>query len=437
MIDIINKILWAIATVFIVVYSLYYTFYLSFIQFDFKKMIKEVLKKNEQEKGLTPFQALMMTLGGRIGVGSIAGVALAIYIGGVGSLFWLFTISFFTAILAFAETVLGIKYRKYDGNLYKGGPSYYIRKGLGNKRLGSIYAIIIIISYIGGFLGIQANTIVKSLGDIILVPNYIIGIVLVFITSFIIFGGIKKIADVASKMVPFMCVFYLLIAIYVFIVNINIVPNILLDIMKSAFNFESFFGGFIATFIVGIQRGIFSNEAGLGTGSIAASTSGGITAASQGYIQMLGIYITSFIICGATAIIILTSNYHQFLFEDINGIEIASHAFKYHLGSSGNIVLFIFILLFSFSTILTGYYYGESSLKYFFDKINNIYLILLKIITLIILFIGSIMSSTFLWALVDILAAVMAIINLYALVKLKKEVKNELIYYKKKKYDKI
>lgn len=437
MIDIINKILWAIATVFIVVYSLYYTFYLFFIQFDFKRMIREILKKNNGEKGLTPFQALMMTLGGRIGVGSIAGVSLAIYIGGVGSLFWLFTISFFTAILAFAETVLGIKYREYNGSLYNGGPSYYIKNGLKNRRLGSIYAIIIIISYIGGFLGIQANTIVKSLGNIIFVPNYIIGIIIVLITLFIIFGGIKKIADVTSKIVPFMCAFYLLIAIYVFIVNIDIMPNILFNIIKSAFNFESFIGGFIATFIVGIQRGIFSSEAGLGTGSIAASTSGGTSSVSQGYIQMFGIYITSFVICGSTAIIILTSNYQQFLFNDINGIEIANNAFKYHLGNIGNIVLFLFILLFSFSTILTGYYYSESSLKYFFNKINNIYIILLKIITLIVLFIGSIISSTTLWALVDILVAIMAIINLYALVKLKKEVKNELIYYKKRKYDKI
>ena len=161
MLTILNQILWAIATAMILLSSLYFSYQLGFIQFNVIEMIRNLFKKKEGT-GISPFQALMMVLAGRIGVGSIAGVALAIYLGGVGSIFWMWVIAILSAINAYCETVLGIIYKEKDqGDVYKGGPSYYIKKGLGNKTLGSIYAILILISYIGGFLGIQSNTIVK------------------------------------------------------------------------------------------------------------------------------------------------------------------------------------------------------------------------------------------------------------------------------------
>lgn len=434
MIAIFNKILWAIATSFILVSSIYFTFRLKFIQFNFKEMFQNLFHKDKKEEGIGPFQVLMMTLAGRIGVGSIAGIALGIYIGGIGSIFWLWIIAFFSAILAYAETVLGIIYkRKDEGNVYKGGPAYYLTYGLGKKHLGSFYAILIIICYIGGFLGIQSNTIAKSLGEIITISPYLIGFIIVIITSFIIFGGVQKIAGVTSKLVPIMTSAYLLVAFYVIVINWSTIPSLFQEILKQAFNFKSFVGGFFTCFIVGIQRGIFSNEAGLGTGSIAASTSNSDSPTAQGYIQILGIYITSLLICTATAFIIMTSNYQLMNFTDVNGIEITQYAFQYHLGNVGNIFIFVSILLFSFSTILTGYYYGESSLKYFFQKIQPIYLTLLKIMTLIVLFLGCIISSTTLWSLVDILVAILAIINIYALVGLRKDVEMELHFYQQKK----
>ena len=293
--------------------------------------------------------------------------------------------------------------------------------------------IIIIISYIGGFLSIQTNTITKSLNQIININPYFIGIIIVIITSFIIFGGLTKISDATSKIVPVMGVFYLLITIYIIINNISSIPNIFLSIVSEAFNFKSFYSGFLTSFVVGIQRGIFSNEAGLGTGSIASSISD-INPVKQGYIQILGVYITSLIICTSTAFIILTSNYLQPVFNDLNGIEITGYAFSYHLGKLGDIFIFISILLFSFSTILTGYYYGESSLKYFFSTIKSKYLYSLKVFTLIILFLGCILSSNLLWKIVDILVALLAIINIYAMFNLRNTVFNETNY---SKYDKM
>lgn len=437
MLNFCNRILWAVATVFIVTSSIYFSFRLKGIQFHFKEMFHNLFHKQKNQKGIGPFQVLMMTLAGRIGVGSIAGIALAIYIGGVGSIFWIWVMAILSSVLAYGETVLGMIYKKRDsGDIYKGGPAYYIASGLGKKKLGMIYAILILICYIGGFLGIQSNTITKSIQEIKPVNSYIVGIVIVVVTSLIIFGGVKKIASATGKIVPIMTLAYVIFALYIMIRNYQLLPSIFHQIIKEAFHFKPFIGGFLTSFIVGIQRGIFSNEAGLGTGSIAASTSNSDSPTAQGYIQILGIYITSLFICTATAMIILTSQYDFTIFTDVNGIEITQMAFQYHLGNVGNIFVFLSILLFAFSTILTGYYYGESSLKYFTNKMKPIYLIILKIITLIVVFTGCIMSSTTLWRLVDVLVAILAIINIYGLFGLREDIVKELEYYRLQKHHK-
>lgn len=432
MLDISNRIVWAVATALILLSSFYFSFHLSFPQFNFKKMFSSLFQK-EKTGGISPFQTLMMVLAGRIGVGSIAGVALAIHIGGVGTIFWMWIIALLSAVNCYAETVLGIVYHEKDeGDVYKGGPSYYIKKGLGKPALGALYAILVLISYIGGFIGIQSNTIIKSLGEIIVIDPYIIGFILVILTSVIIFGGVKQIASATEKLVPIMTIAYLGIAFYIILVNYQMIPNIFLSIIKGAFHWKSFLGGFLPTFMIGIQRGLFSNEASLGTGSIASSTTNVENPSSQGYVQMIGIYITTLFICTATAFIILTSNYQELVLSDVNGIEITQYAFFYHLGNIGNWIVFISIILFSFSTILTGYYYGESSLKYFFKKIKKSYLIFLKLITLVVVFLGCVTSSELLWKLVDIFVALLAIINTYALLRLKNVIKEEQIVEKNK-----
>lgn len=430
MLKIIDSILWATATVMLVISGIYYTKKLRFVQFDFIEMIKNIRKSNDNS--ITPFQSLMMVLGGRIGVGSIAGIALSIYLGGIGTIFWIWVIGFISASNAFVETVLGLKYKEKDGNVYKGGPSYYLKNGLNMKKLGRLYAYIIVISQIIGFLSIQANTITKSITHYISINPIVIGLIIMII-SFLIFNhGVKKIFKISSKLVPIMTLIYLLSSLFIIVVNLEKIPLIFINIIKEAFNFKSFGFGILGTMIIGIQRGIFSNEAGLGTGAIAASTVDTKYPASQGYVQVIGIYITTFLVCTATALVILTSNVN--IHGNLNGIEITQNAFIYHLGNFGNFIVILSIILFAFSTILSGYYDALSNLK-FLTTVDNKKTFLLKLISCLVLLISSVLSSNLIWKIVNILTAILAIINVYAIRNLKKDVLFELRRYKE--YDKM
>lgn len=423
MFQMINSIVWAIASAFLLSSSIYFSIKLKFLQFRFPTMLKSLFSKEKSK--ISPFQTLMMVLAARIGVGSLAGVALAIYIGGVGTIFWMWVIAFFSAINCYAESVLGVTYQEKDGDVYKGGPSYYMKNGLGYKRLGGIYASLVILSYIGGFIGIQSNTIVKSFQEVQSIPSVLIGAVLVLLSALIIFGGVKKIAEATSKIVPFMTIVFLGLSIVVLFGNLSQIPRILSDVLKEAFALKPFFSGFIPMVLIGMQRGLFSSEAGLGTGSIASSVASVKKPSKQGYIQMIGVYVTVLLICSATAIIILTSPYQELNLVDLNGIEITSFAFSYHFGTLGNWFVMISILFFAFSTILTGYYYVESSVKYFMKKDNPKIIILFKILTLVIVLWGSLTSSNIIWNLIDFFVALLAIVNTYALIKLRKVVIEE------------
>ena len=418
MLKIIDSILWSIATILMVYSGIYFTYKLKFVQFNFKEMFKNIIKK--EDNSISPFESLMMVLGGRIGVGSIAGIALAIYLGGIGSIFWMWLIGFISAANSFSETTLGVKYQEKDKNLYKGGPSYYIKNGLNNKKLGRFYALIIVISQVFGFLSIQANTITNSIN----INPIISGLVITLVSFIIINKSTKQLFKISSKLVPIMTLIYIIASIFIIICNIDQIPNLLKSIISEAFNFKSLGFGVLSSFIVGIQRGIFSNEAGLGTGAIAASTVKTAFPVSQGYVQILGIYITTFLICTATALVILTSNIN-FLGNNLNGIEITQNAFIYHLGNVGNIIVIISIVLFAFSTILAGFYDAESNLKYLTNKTSY-----LKLIICFVLFISSIIPAKTICEIVNILTAILAIINIYALSKLKKDIIFELRRYK-------
>ena len=427
----IDDFIWVIAAFIIFISGIYFTFKLHFLQFDFKRMFQCLNRKNFSKKSISPKQALLMVLAGRIGVGSISGVALAIYTGGVGSIFWMWIAALFAVTNCFGETVLGIRYKEKDAeNIYKGGPSYYIKNGLKNNGLSIFYAIIIIICYASGFISIQSNTIATSAFEMLNIDKIIVGLLLALIVFLIIFGGVKKISSVTSKIVPIMIMIYILAGVYILATNYFQIPMMIEKIIKSAFDFKSITGGFLGTFIIGLQRGIFSNEAGIGTGSIASSTVESNNAAEQGYIQMIGVYITTMLICTATAIIIMTSDYNLLTLNDINGIEITQYAFKYHLGSLGNIIIFISIIMFAFSTILTGYYYGESSLKSMCKSMSNKKTFLLKLVIAVVVFLGAILSPTLIWKVIDILAAILVIINVYALLKLRYQIVEEYNKYR-------
>lgn len=430
MIQLFSKLIWAVATSLIIISSLYLTIYLRFPQFKLKKIFKS-LKNNNQK--LSNFKVLMMSLAGKIGVGSIAGIALSIYIGGPGSIFWIWIMTILSAVLCYSETILGNIYKEKDGEFYKGGPSYYIRKGLGYNTLGTIYAIVIMVSYIGGFISIQTNTITTSIREILNVSPIIIGIILVVLSFSMIIKGVKEIINVSSKIVPFMIIFYLSAGIFILIKNITLIPSVLKLIISSAFSFKPFITGFLTSIIVGLQRGIFATEAGLGTSSIASSVSNTDDSINLARMQIFGVYLTTFLVCTLTAFIILTSNYIDIDFVAINGIEITESSFLYHIPKIGNYIVIISIFFFAFSTILTGYYYGESSYKYLDKNTNKIKIIILKIFTLFMVFIGCITSPTIIWNFVDILVAILIIINTYSIMKLKKDILDVTIVENKKK----
>ena len=426
MLKIFDSILWAVATVFIVYSGIYYTYKLKFVQFRFKDMFKNLIKKSDSN--ISAFESLMMVLGGRIGVGSIAGIALSIYLGGVGSIFWIWVIGFLSAPSAFAETLLGVKYQTKNNEPY-GGPSFYLFKGLNKKGLSKIYSFIIIFSYIGGFLSIQSNTIAISVTDYFDIKPIIVGLIIGGLSFFIILGGAKKISLISKYLVPIMTFIYVGTSFFIIFKNINLIPSIFLNIVSSAFDFKSLGFGVLGSMVVGIQRGIFSNEAGLGTGAIAASLVKTKYPAECGFVQMIGIYITTFLICTSTAIVILTSNISNI--NVVNGIEMTQLAFINHLGNFGNLIIILSIILFAFSTILSGYFDGEASLKSLFPKVKGNALFVLKMVTFLIIIFGSVTKATLLWNIVNILTALLAIINIYAILKLDKEVLFELVRYDK------
>jgi len=420
-----TKFIWLIASLLIIISGIYFTFKLKFIQFRFIKILKSLTIKNKNQETIKPFSSLMMVLAGRIGVGSIAGIAVSIYYGGIGSIFWMWISSILGASLTYVETLLGMIYQKKDDkNICKGGPSYYIKYGLNNKLLGSIYAIVIIISDIFGFISIQTNTITHSMKEIINIDSKVLGIIIGILVLIIIVGGVRRIANFSSKIVPTMTLLYLFICLVIIISNITKIPIILKNIFVCAFDFNSVKGGILGSMIVGIQRGIFSSEAGIGTGAIASATvetNSKEEKIAQGYTQMLGVYITTFLICTSTAFILLTSNLSNLNFKDLNGIELIQISFFEHLGSFGIYFIFLIIFLFSFTTILSSYYNAESSIKYFIEKPNKL-LRILKILTFFSIIIGAVSKSNIIWNFIDIFVGILAIINIYALIKLKKEV---------------
>ena len=409
----------AIPTLILV--SLIFTFYFRGVQFQFKKMIKCLTKKSATG-GVSPFQSFAMALAARVGVGSLAGVALGIYIGGPGSIFWMWISALITAASSFVESTLAQLYKKRDGNLYIGGPAYYIEYGMHQKGFAIIYALIIVLTYTFGFSAIQANTIATSFRDVLSIPPLLTGVGLSLITSMIIFGGASTIANMTSKIVPIMALFYIGIGLFVMIVNFNYIPTFFMTIFHDAFQPSPLIGGTVMyTIITGVKRGVFSNEAGMGSGAHAAAMTNSENPTDQGYIQSFGVYVTTLFICTITAFLIMVTNAVEIGNASSNGIELTQYALTKLFGPVGGFILAISIFFFAFSTILTGYFYGECNVKYLYSSDKILYPI--RVIVLIVILISSIGSASLIWSLVDLGVAVTATINVVALCYLAKEVK--------------
>lgn len=412
--------------------SVIFTFYYKGVQFKLGTMIKCLTKGVTNKEGFSSFQSFAMALAARVGVGSLAGVALGIYIGGPGSIFWMWISAFITAAASFAESTLAQIYKKKDGNLFVGGPAYYIEYGLHKKGFAMIYAIIIILTYTFGFSAIQANTIATSFRDVLSIPPLVTGIGLAMLSGTIIFGGASSVAKITSKIVPIMALFYIGIGVVVMIMNLDYIPTFFITIFEDAFKPSPLIGGTVMfTIITGVKRGVFSNEAGMGSGAHAAAVTDSEYPVEQGYIQAFGVYVTTLLICTITAFLIMVTNAITIADTYANGIEITQYALTLLFGPIGGVILSVAIFFFAFSTILTGYFYGESNVKYLFNDSKILFPIRLTV--LIVIIISACGSASLIWSLVDIGVGLTATINVIALCYLASQVKEELIKFKNSK----
>lgn len=402
------SVVWLLSSFLIMYGGIKYSFKYKFLQFNVKNIIVGI--KSKSNNNISPIASLCISLAAKIGVGSLSGVALAIYFGGIGTIFWIIVISLIVVINTYIECILGIKYREKIHDSYFGGPSYYIKKCLNNKYLSYLYGILIIISYSILFLSIQTNTIVSTISYFNIDTNYAV-ILLFIITLLIIMRGLKGISTINSFIVPLMLIFYLILGIYIFFMNITIIPSIILNIIKEAFNIKSI----LSVFLIGMQRAIFITESSIGTSAISASICDN-NSNKQAMLEVFGIYITVFLVCLTTFIIIVTSDYNTLTFEHLNGIEIVIHAFRYHFGNYGSLIISIITILFAFSTIISSYFFGESNLLIFNKRniINHIYIIVFMIVIAISCYI----KVNILWNLTDFLVGILAIINMYAILKI-------------------
>lgn len=402
--------IWYLTSLLIIYLAIILTKKYKLIQFNLKEIIRSL--KSHSNNNISPIGSLCISLAAKIGVGSLSGVALAIYYGGIGSIFWMIIISAFIAINTYEECIFGIKYRTKINHEYVGGPSYYINKVLHNKYLSILYGILIIICYSGLFLSIQSNTII-TITNYYSINNYLIIIILFITTLIILITGTKGISKVNSILVPLMLTIYLILGIYIFISNIHNIPSIMINVLKDALNIRSI----IPVFLIGMQRAIFITESSLGASAISASSCDNFPH-YQGLLEVLGIYITIFIVSLTTFIIIITSNYQGITFNNFNGIELLGYAFEYHFGSIGRIILSIITILFAFSTIISSYFFGERNLTVISQKksIKNIF----KIFFMSILIISCFLKANTIWNLTDLFVAILVIINVTSLLKIEK-----------------
>ncbi|MBP5684094.1 MAG: alanine:cation symporter family protein [Bacilli bacterium] len=418
-----NKIsyyIWIIATFMLISCGIFYTIKLKFPQFRFKRMFKSINDTDRNKSGISPFESLTLALASRVGVGSLSGIALSIYRGGIGTIFWIWVSCLLILPNAFVESTLSVIYHKKRNNKFEGNPSFYISEGLNKKKLAIAYALIVAFCQLFGFTSIQSNTMATSLNYYYHIPLIISGIVLAILSFMIVIGNLKRITAFLSKQVLFMGIIYVLVSILIIVINIKNVPNLILNIVREAFNFKALGWGVFASLIIGVQRGIFSSESGTGSGAIASGASDTKTPINQGFIQTIGVYFTIFVVCTSTALIILTSNVDVTSYHNPNGIEIVLSALNYHLGDIGNIFLIIMLISFSFSTVLSAYVYGESGFKYLFPKMKENKIILIKVLLFGIIILSSIVSPVLLWDFVDMGTALMSIINVYAIYNLRR-----------------
>ncbi|MAC98481.1 sodium:alanine symporter [Pseudomonas abyssi] len=439
MLSALSDLLWSkILIAMLVGIGVWFTIATRFVQFRyFGKMFGILTAKHHEADGrhLSSFQALILSVAGRVGGGNIAGVAVAITLGGPGAIFWMWVVGLMGMATSFIECTLAQLYKTAEPDgAYRGGPAHYIERGLGRnwKWLAVVYSVLLLVTFGIGFIALQSYAVATSLQDAFSIPLYYSGIGLALVVGLIIFGGVKRIAQVAEVLVPIMAGGYLLIAVVVLGLNFSEIPATLKLIVESAFGIGPVVGGGIgAAILMGVKRGLFSNEAGLGSAPNVASVAFVPHPANQGVVQSFSVFIDTIVLCTCTALIILMGTaYDPTLGDASQGVALTQASLATHIGEWGRVFVSIAMLLFGFSTVLYNYYLGENSVSYLTTGRSNEFVMNgFRVVVICLCCLGAIMDLGTVFGFADLTMGLLALVNLVALTLLFKTGKRVLADY--------
>ncbi|MDK8233823.1 alanine/glycine:cation symporter family protein [Aerococcus christensenii] len=406
--------------------GLYFTVKTQFVQVsEFKDAISVIMEKPEEEGSVSSFQALMVSTASRVGTGNIVGVSTAICLGGYGAVFWMWVVALIGGASAFIESTLAQIYKKRGiGNSCYGGPSYYIETALNKRWLGIIFSIFLILTYAIGFNMLAAYNVqdafkVYSFYHETYTP-LIIGALLAAVTAFCIFGGGKRIIQFTTFLVPFMGIIYVVVALIMILFNITFLPTVFKFIMQDAFNFKAIFSGIAgSSMMFGIKRGLFSNEAGIGSAPNAAASAHISHPVKQGLVQMISVFIDTLLICSATAFMCLCSGIAPS--AELSGAAYVQVAFSTLFGHYGNFFITLSLMLFGFTTVIGNLFYVDNNIAYIFRGMpRRGFMLVYRALAVLVIFVGSLQQADLAWGTADLLMALMALINLPAILILSK-----------------
>ncbi|OAT29614.1 putative alanine/glycine transport protein [Buttiauxella brennerae ATCC 51605] len=421
----INEILWGSVLIYLLVGAgLWFTWRCGFVQFRYLTQIRSIVLSNKSgdSSGLSSFQALCTSLAARVGSGNLSGVALALTLGGPGAIFWMWVVAMLGMATSFAECTLAQLYKTRDseGN-YRGGPAWYMERGLGMRWMGVMFSLFLMVAFGLIFNAVQANSIANAMNNAFDIPKTWVGIGLVVLTAGVIWGGMRGTARVAQWLVPIMALLWVLMSLIVMAMNIERLPEVVSLVFKSAFGWQEAASGALGFTIsqaitTGFQRGMFSNEAGMGSSpnAAAAAATWPPHPASQGLVQMFGVFIDTIIICSATAGIILFSGILDTPHPEMNGITLVQQALSSVVGGWGTGFIALIVLLFAFTSIVANYAYAENNLLFLQQK-SPFALVLFRCLALVMVMFGTLSPLPLVWQMADVAMAFMAVTNLTAI----------------------
>ncbi len=416
-----NGFLWSyVLIVMLIGLGLWFTVRAKFVQIlclpEMFRLVGEGAGATPREGHISTFQAFCVSTASRVGVGNIAGIAIAVVAGGPGAVFWMWVIATIGAATGFVESTLGQIYKvPRENGGFQGGPAYYIKNALKSPFFAGLFAVLISVTYGLIFNSVQANTISASMDTSFGMDPYVTGALISGFTALVIFGGLVRISKVVAMLVPFMAGAYLLVAIVVTIMNIDLVPHVLATIVKCAFGFEPAMGAAVGiAMMTGIKRGLFSNEAGMGAVPNAAATADATHPVKQGLVQSLGVYFDTLLVCTASAMLVLLTPGLDGLIENkVTGIALIQEGLSMQLGSWTHLFITIVVLFFAFSSIIGNYFYGEINMSFISRRKEALWIF--RGLVVVMVYVGSVLSLDFVWNLADLFMALMAVTNLVAI----------------------